>query len=112
MSDFQDNINRIISAGGNYQDKTRWTEYYNIFECAIKATQDAYMPNSQRKKEYLKIYADISKQNENLILYLVWLNKNTKVSSLLSATYTKPDNKKAIATAARNRWRVAGWNEQ
>ena len=110
LSDFQTNINRIVGAGGTMQDKERWTDYYHIFECAIKATQDAYMPNAQRKKEYLAIYADITKQNETLIAYLVQLSKQSKTAELLSATYTKPNRRAAIATAAHNRWRNAGWN--
>ena len=64
LNNFQDNINRIVGAGGTINDKERWNNYYNIFQCAIKATQDAYMPNAQRKKEYLAIYADICKENE------------------------------------------------
>ena len=67
------------------------------------------MPNAQRKKEYLAIYADITKQNETLIAYLVQLNKKAKTADLLSATYNKPDHRGAIATAAHNRWREAGW---
>lgn len=67
------------------------------------------MPNAQRKKEYLAIYADIAKQNETLVAYLVQLNKKAKTAELLSATYNKPDHRAAIATAAHNRWRDAGW---
>ena len=67
LNDFQNNINRIVSAGGSFNDRERWTEYYNIFQTSIKETKDAYMPNAQRKKEYLAIYADICKQNETLI---------------------------------------------
>jgi len=109
LSDFQTNINRIVSAGGTFQDKERWNDYYHIFECAIKATQDAYMPNAQRKKEYLAIYADISKQNETLVAYLFQLNKKSKTADLLSATYSKPNRNGAIATAAHNRWRNSSW---
>ena len=112
LSDFQTNINRIVSVGGTMQDKERWSDYYHIFECAIKATQDAYMPNAQRKKEYLAIYADICKQNETLIAYLVQLNKQSKTASLLSATYEKPDRRAAIATATHNRWRNASWGSK
>ena len=112
MNDFQTNISRIVGAGGSMQDKERWTDYYHIFECAIKATQDAYMPNAQRKKEYLAIYADITKQNETLIAYLVQLSKQSKTVELLSATYDKPDRRAAIATAAHNRWRNAGWGSK
>ena len=109
LNAFQTNINRIVSAGGSIHDKDRWNDYYHIFQCAIKATQDAYMPNAQRKKEYLAIYADIAKQNETLVAYLVQLNKKAKTAELLSATYNKPDHRAAIATAAHNRWRDAGW---
>ena len=109
LNAFQTNINRIVGAGGSIHDKDRWNDYYHIFQCAIKATQDAYMPNAQRKKEYLAIYADITKQNETLIAYLVQLNKKAKTADLLSATYNKPDHRAAIATAAHNRWRETGW---
>lgn len=109
LDDFQSNINRIIGAGGTFNDKERWNNYYNIFQCAIKATQDAYMPNAQRKKEYLAIYADICKENETLIKYLVQLNSKAKTAELLSATSTRQNHNSAIATAAHNRWRDASW---
>lgn len=109
LEDFKDNINRIIGAGGTFNDKERWNNYYNIFQCAIKATQDAYMPNAQRKKEYLAIYADICKENETLIKYLVQLNSKAKTAELLSATSTRQNHNGAIATAAHNRWRDASW---
>lgn len=109
LDDFQSNINRIIGAGGTFNDKERWINYYNIFQCAIKATQDAYMPNAQRKKEYLAIYADICKENETLIKYLVQLNSKAKTAELLSATSTRTNHNGAIATAAHNRWRDASW---
>ena len=109
LNDFQMNINRIMNAGGTVQDKERWNDYYHIYECAIKATQDAYMPNAQRKKEYLAIYADITKQNETLIKYIVQLNCRSKTAELLSATNTRTNRNAAFATAAYNRWRDAGW---
>ena len=109
LDDFQSNINRIIGAGGTFNDKERWNNYYNIFQCAIKATQDAYMPNAQRKKEYLAIYADICKENETLIKYLVQLNSKAKTAELRSATSTRQNHNGAIATAAHNRWRDASW---
>lgn len=110
LDDFQSNINRIIGAGGTFNDKERWNNYYNIFQCAIKATQDAYMPNAQRKKEYLAIYSDICKENETLIKYLVQLNSKAKTAELLSATSTRQNHNGAIATAAHNRWRDASWS--
>ncbi len=111
MSAFQKNINRIVPAGGTAADRERWKMYYNMFEKAIDATRDAYMPNAQRKREYLNIYADIVKQNETLVKTLVLWSNKTKTSSLLSCrnNYQKSDKASAI-TAAYNKWREAGWN--
>lgn len=109
LNDFQNNINRIVSAGGSFNDKERWTEYYNIFQTSIKETKDAYMPNAQRKKEYLAIYADICKQNETLIAYIVQINNRKKTEELLSATNNRTSHKAEFATAAYNRWRSSAW---
>ena len=108
LNDFQNNINRIVGAGGTFNDKERWENYYNIFQCSIKATQDAYMPNAQRKKEYLAIYADICKENETLIKFIVQLNNRSRTKELLEATGNRPKRNGAHATAAFNRWRDAG----
>ena len=112
LNDFQNNINRIVGAGGTFNDKERWDNYYGIFQCAIKATQDAYMPNSQRKKEYLAIYADICKENETLIKFIVQLSNRSRTTELLEATGSRPNHNGAFARAAYNRWRDAGWKVQ
>lgn len=80
------NIDHIIPTGGTINDKRRWEELYNMYQCAIKATKDAYMPNAQRKKEYLRIYADLKAQNEILLKNLVQLNIQSQTASLLAAT--------------------------
>lgn len=45
-----------------------------MYKTAIKEMQDAYMPNAQRKQQYLAIYDDITKQNETLISFLIQLS--------------------------------------
>ena len=112
LSDFQGNINRIIGAGGNFKDKERWENYYGMFQCAIKATQDAYMPNAQRKKEYLAIYADICKENETLVKFIVQLSHRTRTKSLLEATGSRPNHNGVHASSAFSRWRNSGWKTQ
>lgn len=52
MRQFQKNIDRITMTGGSPKENERWNDYYRVYQCAIKATRDAYMPNAQRKKEY------------------------------------------------------------
>ena len=98
MDDFQKNIDRIISAGGDFYEKQRWTEYYNVFQCAIKSTKEAYMPNAQRKRMYLSIYKDVYAQNEILIKRLVQMNNAAKTKELLAVNGTyRTANKQSIA---------------
>ena len=81
-------------------------------KCAIKATQDAYMPNAQRKKEYLAIYADICKENETLVKFIVQLSHRTRTKALLEATGSRPNHNGAHASSAFSRWRNSGWKTQ
>ena len=104
MERFQRNIDRILLAGGTTDDKERWTEYYHIYQCAIDATRDAYMPNAQRKKEYLRIYEDVARQNEILVGYLARRQNATVTGSLLSATDNRRLHKGSIVREAMNRW--------
>lgn len=110
LENFQRNINRLATAGGKNVHVSLWREYYNKFTTAIMAIKQSYMPNSQRKKEYLRIYKDITEANENLLRFLVQLHGRGETSRLLAATYNKPDRRGAIAQAAMNRWRGAGWS--
>lgn len=106
---YKKNINRILGAGGNMDNQSRWNERYNMFSHAIHATQDAYMPNAERKKQYLAIYADICRDNEQLVAYLVQLNNANRTNGLLSQQLYRTDPVARAATAALNRWREAGW---
>lgn len=104
MERFRRNIDRILLAGGTPEDKERWTEYYHIYECAVDATQDAYMPNAQRKKEYLRIYEDVARQNELLVSYLARRQNATVTGNLLNATHDRRLNKEGIVRDAVSRW--------
>ena len=104
MERLQRNIDRILLAGGTPDDKERWTEYYRMYQCAIDATKDAYMPNAQRKKEYLRIYEDVTRQNEILVGYLARRQNATVTSALLNVTDNRNLNKGSIVREAVNRW--------
>lgn len=97
MRQFQKNIDRIMMTGGSPKEKEQWNDYYRVYQCAIKATRDAYMPNAQRKKEYLQIYADVSRQNDVLVKYLVQLSNRNATKNLLSATENRPIDKEALS---------------
>ena len=104
MRQFQKNIDRIMMTGGSPKEKERWNDYYRVYQCAIKATRDAYMPNAQRKKEYLQIYADVSRQNDVLVKYLVQLSNRNATKNLLSATDNHSIDKRSIISNAMSRW--------
>lgn len=108
LADFERNIIRIQEMGES-KHQIVWKEYANKFRTAIQAIHNSYMPNSQRKKEYMQIFADISNANDNLMRYIVQLNMQNETASMLNAKYNKPDNKSQIATAARVRWRNSSY---
>lgn len=110
MADFERNIRRVLEVGGTTNEQTHWAAYYNVYQSAIKAAQNAYMPNAQRKKEYLRIYADVARKNETLILYIVRLSNARKTSELLAATGNIENHKAQIVRNALSRWRDAGWS--
>lgn len=109
MSDFKKNIDRILELGGTPAQQDLWKEQYHVYQTAIKATQDAYMPNSQRKKQYLRIYADVARKNEELVRYLVHISNSRVTSTLLAASYIRENKNAALAVEALSRWRDAGW---
>ena len=98
------NIDHIIPTGGTVNDKRRWEELYNMYQCAVKATKDAYMPNAQRKRQYLSIYAALTAQNEPLLKYLVQLNTQSQPTALLAATNDRVVQKGSIISEAKSRW--------
>ena len=109
MDRFRRNIDRILLSGGTPADKERWTEYYHVYQCAINATKDAYMPNAKRKKMYLQIYADVAKQNETLVKQLVQMSNASKTKELLTANGNyQTANKRSIISSASSKWREAG----
>ena len=111
LENFERNIRRITESGRSAGEQEHWKEYYNMYLCAVKAVQDAYMPNSQRKKQYLRIHADILRKNEALVRYLVRLANSTKIEELLEASVTIENRRAQIVMAAMNRWREARWRE-
>ena len=105
MEKFGNNINRVVVVGGTPDERERWQDLFDMFNCAIRATREAYMPNAQRKKEYLRIYADIESQNDLLIKYLVQLHNRSQTTEILEAENPVRVNKAAIAASAMSRWK-------
>lgn len=109
MGNFMTNIGRIRGIGGSQEEYDYWLQYYNVYTSAIRSTQDAYMPNAQRKREYLRIYDDVVYKNDLLVKYLVRLANSQKVDELLQqATQNLSANKPDIVRAAMSRWKASG----
>ena len=101
---FNRNISRLTEVGGNAGDISLWQEHYHLIQTAISAIRNSYMPNAERKKQYLAIYADIAKKNETLIAFIVSVDARERASKRLEATYTLPRRHAEIASEASGRW--------
>ena len=102
---FNRNITRLSEAGGNGADLALWRERYQLFQTAVSAIRDSYMPNAERKKEYLAIYRDITEKNNTLIAYIVSVDSRERTKDHLEATLERPDRNGEIAAEARGRWK-------
>lgn len=105
MQSYSDNIRRLTEVGGNPTEQEHWLSFYNIYTTAIKATREAYMPNSQRKRQYLQIYEDIRKKNELLIAHIVKVYNNKKTNQALNASLDRENKTATIAEESKNNWR-------
>ena len=83
MERFRRNIDRILLCGGTPDERERWEEYYQVYQCAINATKDAYMPNAQRKKEYLRISSTCASAR-------MWPGRTERSSSTSPGNRTPP----------------------
>ena len=63
---FKKNIEDIVYYGGTSEDKTAWTQIYNMVQESLDSAHDAYMPNSQRKAVYVLLYKDLCQYNITL----------------------------------------------
>ena len=84
-----------------------WSELSSIYDLAIKTTKKAYMPNSERQKQYLAIYDEIVASNDNLLLRIRYLATKNQADKLVAtlARFQHRVNENAIA--GYNRWHDA-----
>ena len=107
MAAFMTNVDRIVPAGGTGDERSYWLQYYDMFQTAIRNTQDAYMPNAQRKREYLQIYADVARKNDLLVKYLVKLHQRHLMEERKRARIVPRSETQALALSALVRWQGA-----
>ncbi|MEL4865072.1 MULTISPECIES: DUF5045 domain-containing protein [Bacteroides] len=103
---FKNNINALAGKTSN-QELTSWQELGGMYDFAIKTTKKAYMPNSERQKQYLAIYQEITKMNDALLLRIRYLATKSQTDRLVAAMSRANHRVSENATAAYNRWRDA-----
>ena len=104
---FKNNIN-ALNGKAQTEEITNWTELGQMYDFAIKATRQAYMPNSERQKQYLAIYKDILLKNTE-VCELILALRHMKSAKEAMATARAPHraNIVTIARSAHGRWKVA-----
>lgn len=82
-----------------------WNELGKMYDFAIKVTKKAYMPNSERQKQYIAILDEITASNDYLLLRIRYLTTKSKADKLVSALASFQHRVGENATASYNRWR-------
>ena len=106
LLNFKNNIN-ALNGKAQSEEITNWTELGQMYDFAIKTIRKAYMPNSERQKQYIAIYDEIVKSNDNLLLRVRYLTTKNQADHLLQAMSRFQHRVGENATAGYNRWRDA-----
>ena len=102
---FGKNIDRLSEAGGTASDMRVWEERRSLFGTAVSSVRDSYMPNADRKKQYLSIYRDITDANSSLVAYIVQVDSRERAKRNLGARLERNVDVEGIAGDARDRWK-------
>lgn len=102
---FRRNLARLSEAGGTPGELGLWEERQRLFETAISAVRGSFIPNADRKRQYLAIYSDIAKGNDTLVEYIVYVDGREKTREHLEAELSLPVRNAEIASEASSRWR-------
>ena len=101
---FKSNIGSLN--GKTYSEEiTAWEDLGKMYDFAIKTTKKAYMPNSERQKQYLAIYDEITTTNDNLLLRIRYLATKRQADNIVAAMTQFHHRVSENATASYNWWR-------
>ncbi len=105
---FTTNIS-FLNGKTNAEEIDNWTELGKMYDFAMRATHNAYMPNSERQKQYLAIYDEIVKSNDQLLLRVRFLTTKNQADKFVAAMSRFQHRVGENATAGYNRWREASY---
>lgn len=103
---FKNNVN-FLTGRTSRQEIDAWSELSSMYDFAIKTTRKAYMPNSERQKQYLAIYDEIVASNDNLLLRIRYLATKNQADKLVATLARFQHRVNENATAGYNRWHDA-----
>lgn len=106
---YNDNLNVLASCQIDSEEMEDWKMYPKIWDFALSRTSKAYMANSERQKEYLTIYSDITKKNYLLACRIRYLKSLSGSQDILSVMPGRQKRFTECAVTAYNRWREAAW---
>lgn len=97
-------IEKVMTAGGTSEVRDILQDKYDCLKCAVNTVHEAYLPNSERKEQYLAIFADAKKLLGEINLALYYYN--TKKGYLLykDGVFSPVLNLGTIASEARARF--------
>ena len=101
---FKSNIGSL-NGKTHREEITAWEELVKMYDFAINTTKKAYMPNSERQKQYLAIYDEITTSNDNLLLRIRYLATKNQANNIVAALTHFHHRVNENATASYNRWR-------
>lgn len=101
---FKSNIGSLNGKTNN-EEVAAWEDLVKMYDFAIKTTKKAYMPNSERQKQYLAIYDELTTANDNLLLRIRYLATKSQADKLVAAMTRFQHRVNENATASYNRWR-------
>lgn len=97
-------LRQVMPSGGTSDEKDIYVERFNCLKCGLEAVKEEYLPNSERKQQFLDIYKD-SQKLLNIINLSIYYNK-TKKGRLVyeNGQFTHKLNLGVIAASARERF--------
>ena len=101
---FKSNIGSL-NGKAHSEEISEWEDLGKMYDFAIKTTKKAYMPNSERQKQYLAIYDEITASNDNLLLRIRYLATKSQADNIVAAMTRFQHRISENATASYNRWR-------
>ena len=104
MRQFQKNIDRILLTGGSPKRKNVGATTTRYINAPSKRQRMPICPMQSGSGNICQIYADVSKQNDVLVKYLVQLSNRNATKNLLSASNNRSIDKRSIISNAMSRW--------